>query len=331
MRHAIAVFLFAMAGLLQAGAVKAETRWDLYTIVGVNHPVAVQLQQFSDEVRRRSGGDLVITIRPAGELPFKATEVVKITGDGQVQLGEALASFTVGTVPLVGVTGLPLFLSSADDMRKALPIVRRAVSKDFEKQGAKVLFQFLWPFAQIYGSGKPIRSPSDFAGRKLRVLSPMGAEMLKRLGATSVSLTTAEVPVAFDRGTIEGVISTAYTMVGSKWAEMAKWGYESAFNGVDDYVIVNIAAYNKLSPKTRATLDEVAQEWGPKMSTASFHAETESRNLLLSRYKYEIVTATKADNDRMTALMKDYWSEWAKATGPDAAKLLDEVRAAVGK
>src|SRR3954470_22763664 len=106
---------------------QAATNWDLYTVVGITHPVAVQLKAFGDEVKQRTNGELVITVRPAGELPFKPTEVVRIVGEGQVQLGEALASFTTGTVPLVGVTGLPLFLTSKAELEKALPIVRKHV------------------------------------------------------------------------------------------------------------------------------------------------------------------------------------------------------------
>lgn len=316
---------------LQALPANAEQRWDLYTIVGLNHPVAQQLQQFGDEVKKRTNGDVVITVRPAGELPFKPTEVVKITGEGQVQMGEALGSFMTGTVPIAGLLGLPLFLGSEEELSKAVPIVRKYMDKDLDRAGVKVLFHFLWPFPSIYGSGKPIRSPEDFAGRKLRVLSPQQAEMLKRLGGSSVSLTTPEVPVALERGTVEGVLTTAYTLVGSKWAEMTKWGYEGRLSGVDDYLIVNLVAYNKLSAPSRAALEAVAKEWGPKMTAASFVAEKESTELLRTKYKMSIVTASDADRRRMTDIMKPYWATWAQEAGPEAQKALAEVRAAVGK
>lgn len=309
----------------------AATQWDFYTFVGLAHPIAVQLREFSDEVKKRSNGDLVISVRLAGELPFKANEVVKITGDGQVQLGEALALFTTGSAPLTGVTGLPMFIRTPEEALKAMPIIRKYVAKEFEKHNVKVLFHYLWPSVNIFGSGKPVRRPEEFSGRKLRTLSPQEAEMLKRLGAASVSLTPTEVPVAFERGTIEGVMTTAFNMVGSKWADFSKWAYLADFHCADDYIIMNTAAYNKLSPQTRKVLDDTAAEWAPKMTRANLAAEAGSLEILKTKHKIEVTQASKADMDSMTARMKEYWETWAQQQGPDAVAMLKEIRAAIGK
>lgn len=321
----------ASAPLLSVLPARAATQWDFYTFVGLTHPIAVQLRQFADEVKKRSNGDLVINVRLAGELPFKANEVVKITGDGQVQLGEALALFTTGSAPLTGVTGLPMFLRTPEETQKAMPIIRKYVAKQFEKHEVKVLFHYLWPPVNIFGSGKTVRKPEEFAGRKLRTLSPQEAEMLKRLGAASVSLTPTEVPVAFERGTIEGVMTTSFNMVGSKWADFAKWAYLADFHAADDYIIVNNAAYDKLSPQTRKVLDDVAIEWAPKMTQANLAAEAGSLETLRTKHKIEVVRAPKGDMDRMTERMKDYWVAWAQQQGPDAVAMLGEIRAAIGK
>jgi TRAP-type C4-dicarboxylate transport system substrate-binding protein len=321
----------ATVPLVAALPAKAATKWDFYTFVPLTHPITVQLSQFADEVKKRSGGDLVINVRAAGELPFKANEVVKITGDGQVQLGEALALFTTGSAPLTGVTGLPMFIRSSEEAIKALPIVRKHASKEFERQNVKVLFHYLWPSVNIFGSGSPVQKPGDFSGRKLRTLSPQEAEMLRRLGAASVSLTSPEVPVAFERGTIEGVMTTAFNMIGSKWAEFSKWAYIADFHCADDYILVNTAEYNKLSPKTRKVLDDTAEEWAPKMTKANLAAEAGSLDELRTKYKVQVTRASKADTDQMTARMKDYWETWAQQQGPDAVAMLKEIRAAIGK
>jgi TRAP-type C4-dicarboxylate transport system substrate-binding protein len=331
MKRRFAMAAMTAMSLLPALPAVAETRWDLYSFVGITHPIAVQLQQFGDEVKKRSNGDLSISVRPAGELPFKANEVVKITGDGQVQLGESLALFTTGSVPLTGVTGLPMFLRTPQDMEKAMPIIQKYAAKDFAKAGVKILFHYQWPAVNIFGSGKPIRTIADFSGRKLRTLSPQEAEMLRRLGAASVSLTTAEVPVALERGTIEGVMTTGFNMVGSKWADFSKWGYIANFHGADDFILVNTAAYEKLSPSTRKVLDDVAREWAPKMTKVNLASEATSLDTMRTKNKVDIVTATPADADKMTERMKEYWESWAQQTGPDAVAMLKEIRAAIGR
>ncbi len=326
------IFAAATAVLLSGlTSASAATKWDFYSFVGVTHPIGQQLVEFADEVRKRTNGELVITVRPAGEFPFKPNEVVKITGDGHVQLGAALALFTTGSVPLVGVTGLPLFLRTEEEMSKAMPIIQKHTAKDFEKAGTKVLFQFLWPNLNLFGSGKPIHSVDQFAGRKFRTLSPQQAELMKRLGAAAVSMTNPEVPVALERGTVEGLLTTAFNMVGSKWADLVKWAYMADFHGADDYIIVNLSAYNKLTPDVRKVLDEVAAEWGPKMTKANLSADEGSLETLRTKHKIEVIRASKEDTDLMLSKVKDYWEAWAKQNGPEAAAMLDEIRRAVGK
>lgn len=325
--------LIAAAAVALSGwsSASAATKWDFYCIVGVTHPIGQQLVQFGEEVKKRTNGELVITVRPAGEFPFKPNEVVKITGDGHVQLGAALALFTTGSVPLVGVTGLPLFIRTEEEMNKALPILRKHTAKDFEKAGTKVLFQYLWPNLNLFGSGKPIRSVNDFAGRKFRTLSPQQADMMKRLGAAAVSMTNPEVPVALERGTVEGLLTTAFNMVGSQWGDLVKWAYMADFHAADDYVVVNIAAYNKLKPEVRKVLDEVAAEWGPKMTKANLAADEGSLETLRTKHKIEVIRASKEDTDIMLTKVKDSWDAWAKQHGPAAEAMLDEIRRAIGK
>ena len=329
-RRTLAAFLLAATGLCALPA-SAQTKWDFFTSLGVNHPVTLLLGQFAEEVKKRSNGELLITLRPAGELPFKPGEVVKITSEGQVQLGEALTVFITGTVPLTGVTALPMLLRSEAEMNKAMPIIQKYVQKDFEKVGIRPIFHFSWPLTSLYGSGKPVRSLADFNGRKFRTISPQQAELLKRLGAASVSLTTAEVSVALERNTVEGVMTTAHTLESQKWDEFLKWGFMADFHGADDFVLVNIEAYNKLSPGARRALDEVAREWGPKMTRASFANEAKSQEQVRGARKIELIQMSKADTDALTARMKDYWVSWAQQTGPTAVAMLQEIRAAVGK
>jgi len=321
----------ALLALCPLGPAFAAVNWDLYSFLGITHPDTVRLKAFSDEVKKRTNGELTITIRPAGELPFKANEVVRTVGEGQVQLGQAYSVFITGSMPLMGVTGLPMFLRRTDEIQKAMPIIEKYVQKDLDKAGVKMLFGYLFPAQCLFGSGKPIRSLEEFAGRKFRTGSPQQAEMLRRLGAASVALTTPEVPVALERGTVEGVITSAFNLVSSKWAEFTKWAYIADFHGADIYILVNTAAYNKLPPRVRQTLDEVAKEWGHKMTQANLASEQESLDTLRSKYRVEVFTAPKEQIDRVTDKMKDYWTAWAQQTGPDAVAMLREIRAAVGK
>ena len=107
--------------------------------------------------------------------------------------------FISGTVPLASMTSLPFLVRNAQELDKVWPIIDKYTAPLFAKAGVKNLFYHTWPIQNVFGKGKPIRTIEDFKGRKIRSTDGKQAEMLKQLGASSVNLTTAEVPVAMER------------------------------------------------------------------------------------------------------------------------------------
>ncbi len=110
-----------MAGLMAMVAASAQTKWDMYAFSGANHPVTLRLKGFAEEVAKATNGQLVITVRPAGEFPFKASEVVRAVGTGQIQIGEAYSGFISGAVPLSSVANLPMLVRNSEDLTKVWP------------------------------------------------------------------------------------------------------------------------------------------------------------------------------------------------------------------
>ena len=321
------------AAMLAAGTpATAQTKWDLFAFTGVTHPITVRYKTFAEEVKKATGGKLEIIVRPAGELPFKPTEVVKATSDGQVQLAAAYQGFISGAVPIASIASLPFLVRNAEELEKVWPILDKYTKVEFEKQGIRTLFWHTWPEQNIYGKGKPIKSIEDFKGRKIRATDGKQAEMLKQLGAASVTLTTPEVPVAMERGVAEGFITAGFNVMGAKWYEFTTWAWMGEVHmGGPDYLLMNIAAYNKLDADTRAKLDAAATAYGPVMRAGNLADEKKDLEALKTKHKVEFFYPPKDQIDALTAKMKPYWDTWAKGAGPAAEAAVKEVRAALGK
>lgn len=310
----------------------AQTKWDLYAFTGVTHPITMRYKMFADEVKAATGGKLEILVRPAGELPFKATELVKTTSSGQVQLAAAYQGFVSGEVPIASIASLPFLVRNAEDLEKVYPIIAKYVDPAFAKRGIKVLYWHTWPPQNMFGKGTPIKSIADFAGRKIRSTDGKQAEMLKQLGASSVSLTTAEVPVAMERGVADGFLTAAFNVTGAKWYEFTTWAWMGDIHmGGPDYLIMNIAAYDKLPADVKAKLDETAKTFGPKMRAMNLGDEAGSVEELKTKHKVEIYTPPKEVIEELTNKMKPYWESWAKQQGKETEELLKELRTALGK
>jgi TRAP-type C4-dicarboxylate transport system substrate-binding protein len=322
---------FVAAAALATGAT-AQTKWDLYATTGVTHPITIRFQMFSDEVKKATDGKLEILVRPAGELPFRATEVVKATGVGQVQLASGYHGFVGGDIPAASIAGLPFLVQTGEELEKVYPIIEKYTAPLFQKRGIKVLFWHTWPTQNLYGRGTPIRTIEDFNGRKIRSTDGKQAEMLKQLGAASVSLTTAEVPVAMERGVADGFLTAAFNVVGSKWYEFTQWAWIGNINiGGPDYMLMNIKAYNQLPPDVKTKLDATAASFSPKMRAMNLADEAKSVEELKTQHKIEFYTPPKETMDELIKRMVPYWEAWAKQHGKETEAMLKEIRASLGK
>lgn len=329
----LAKAFFGMAALLaMAASARAETQWDYYLYTGVAHRATISFQEFAEEVKKRTNGELVINVRPAGELPFKATEVVKVVGDGQVQMGSGSPGFIAGSVNIGTVGNHFGLIRTYEEMDKAMPIIKKYADPHFQKYGAKILYAWSWPTQHIFGRGEPIRTLADFAGRKIRTVAPQEAEMLKRLGASTIALTTPEIAVAMERGMMDGLVTAPTTIVAAKLQDFLTWTYVSELHmGGPNYELVNIAAYDALAPDVRAKLDEVAAEWGAKMNKTMKDGDDGDMKILQAMPSIEFIQAKPEEMEALRLKMNDYLDTWASENGEDAVAMVKELRAALGR
>ena len=317
---------------LIAKPARAAIAWDYFSFTGVTHTVTKFQMGFAEEVAKRTNGQLKITVRPAGELPFRADETSRVVGEGLVQIGSAYAGFIAGAVPMAGISGHPFLVRTIDDLNKVYPIIDKHIKPEFAKRGYKTLYWFSWPPQNMFGINKPILKAEDFAGRKIRTTDPKQSELVKRLGGSSITLATAEVPVAMQRGLMEAVLTASFNLVAAKWTELVKWAWYANINvGGPNYEIINTKAYNSLPADVRKTLDEVAAEWGPKMTAEIQKLEVTDRGSLKEKFGIETYEASPQVLDELVKKMAPYWDEWAKQNGANAQALMKEIRAALGK
>ena len=126
-----------LAFALAVGTAHAQTKWDMPTPYSDGEFHTRNVAAFVEDVKKATGGKLEIVVRPAGELPFRATEVVKVAGDGQVQLVEAYQGFISGALPLASIASLPFLVRNGQDLEKVWPIIDKFTAPLFAKAGVQ--------------------------------------------------------------------------------------------------------------------------------------------------------------------------------------------------
>src|SRR5438046_810674 len=123
-RLATAAFGLTLAALGPALA-QAPIEWRFFTYFPVNDKPAQLNRAFAEDVTKATNGRLKITVFAAGELPYKAPDVVRAVASDQVQMGDVAVGFVSGDVPDLNVLSLPFLCTTYDQFDKAIPAVQK--------------------------------------------------------------------------------------------------------------------------------------------------------------------------------------------------------------
>jgi len=325
--------------LLCAAATQAQAaeQWRHYGTVAASHTFSKALIATFARIDQRTNGELKIQFVHYNETPHKATEALQVLRDELVQMTDWLPAYTTGTYPILGAPGLPFLLpefhsvgetAAAADRAWASPIIKKQLDNLIAKHGGRTIGSYYYEPMNFYFN-KPVVKLEDFAGKRLRVFSPEQATLAKELGATPVSLTSAEVYGALQRGLLDGVITSSGGVTDLKWGEQLNVAIMCHLMMVRTDILVSEAALKRLSPQVRAIFDEEMTKVSAELrriitETDPRHHET------MKKQNFTFVPCQGEMYQRLRNLSREkVWPTWAKAAGPDAQKALDEVISAM--
>ena len=207
-------------------------------------------------------------------------EKVNAAGKGKVQINyiggpKAMPPFEVGNalksgvVDIANVTGA--FYTNVFAESDAWKLTQRPMSElrqnggyDYmmkiyeEKMGAILLArQFQNTPFHIYLT-KPITKP-DLTGLKLRI-TPVYRDFFSALGATVVQTAPGEVYTALERGVVDGYGWPTAGIFDLGWHEKTKYRVDPGFYRAEVSIVVNKAAWTKLSEEQRKIIADAAAE-----------------------------------------------------------------------
>lgn len=315
------------AGCAAAGGAAAEIRWTGYTYLASGALAGSEsMQRLAEEFAEKSGGKVRIDMNLAGALPIKAADITQSVGDGIVQI--AADGFFLGAIEEGGVLRLPMLFPTLDDFRKGIDATTPALEAAFERKGAVLLAQYLYPLQVAWGT-RPIRDLDGLKGLKLRVSSPEQAAFVTAFGGAAVTIGGAEVPAALQTGVVEGVF-TASVGGGRLWKEQLKSTWRLGPNFFNSVIIVNKDAYEALSPSDRTLLRELARKHASRATERNM-AEEDAVTRDLAAGGIAVFEPSAADVERAVAAMRPFWTQWADGRRPETRAALAAAQKAIGK
>src|SRR5471030_2787196 len=149
-------------------------------------------------------------------------DVINSVKLGVVDLIVSGTSISANLVPLIGTYDLGYLFSSFPQQTKAFDAGASKPAEDALLKGANIrIISWAYNFgARSVLAKKPVKSPEDLAGLKIRTLpNPVITECLRLMGAAATPLAFGEIYTALQAGVLDGLEHDPPTIVASKLFE----------------------------------------------------------------------------------------------------------------
>lgn len=215
--------------------------------------------EFAKLVDQYSQGSVKITVHPGGALGFKGQELLKIVKDGQVPMSDILMGVVAGSSHVFGISSLPRLVKTFDEAAALYEKTKPLYEKAAQKWNQKLLYAAPWPPSGLV-TKKPIGTVKDLEGIKIRTYDKNGAEFLKVLGASPVSLPWGEVYSSLQTNMIEAVLTSAESSKNGKF-----WEVLTDFKPINyafplNMVTINLNYWKALSKTQQEAVMQAAAE-----------------------------------------------------------------------
>lgn len=255
---ALGVSIVGCGGDKKSEEAKVEKRvFKVSTKFVDDEQTAKSLVKVVEKVNERSKGTLELQLFTGGTLPIGKDGIEQVVNgsdwifvDGVNFLGDYIPDYNA-------VTG-PLLYQSFDEYLRMVrtPLVQN-LNKQAEEKGIKVLsLDWLFGFRSMM-TKKPIRTPEDMKGIKVRVpTSQLYTFTIEALGGNPVAMPYPDTYAAIQQGVIDGVEGSIMTYYGTKQYENVKeYSLTRHLLGVSA-VCISKKVWDELTEEQRTILQE---------------------------------------------------------------------------
>jgi tripartite ATP-independent transporter DctP family solute receptor len=267
----------------------------------------------------------------------------KVVVYGSSQLGgdkELLQKLKLGTVDialpstvmsseadLFGVFEMPYLVKDRNHMQRIeKEVFWKALAPAAEAKGLKILAVWENGYRHITNSKRPINTPADLQGIKLRV--PEGkwrVKMFQTYGANPSPMKFSEVFTALQTGVMDGQENPFTQIYSAKFQEVQKFLSLTGHVYTPAYATVGVKKWASLPADVRKTLESVAKETQQFVYAKAAKDDEE----LLGKIKAAGVQVNTPNKEAFIAASKPVYEEFAKEVR--GAKEIIERAIALGK
>jgi len=267
------------------------------------------LRAWIKELEEKSKGRVKTTVAWASMGPPPKYYDLALKGIAHITL--IAPAYTPGRFPMSEVMQLPFTGEvSSEAYAKSYWELYKMGYFDKEFKNVKVLYLGGGcPYLFQMIKGKDIRKLSDVKGKKMRASGALHTRIIKALGGNPVGMSAPEIPIAMQKGVIDGQLGMLSFITAFRSDQITKSVTRAGVSGLMFAVVMNKKAYEKLPGDIKAIMDEL----GPKYSAldgAAFDKDNHKGIEMMKAAGGVVHELPPADMEAFGKIMAPIWKEW---------------------
>ena len=305
---------------------QAQFKLKFANIMPSDHPLNTRMREAAETIKQQTNGQVEISVFPSSQLGNDADMLSQLRSgsiDFFAQTGLILASL----VPVASINGIGFAFSDYASVWKAMDgALGKHVIGAFDKANL-IAFDRMWDngFRQTLSATKPIKTPDDLKGFKIRVPpSPLWTAMFKSLGASPVAVPWGETYTALQTRVADGLENPLAGIYFAKMHEVGKFVSNTNHMWDGFWFLANRRAFEALPAATRDTVTRVVNS-AALQQRADVERMNKDLRATLEKSVQFVDVSPQAFRERLKT--SGFYTEWQQKMG-DAWALLE---AASGK
>ena len=286
------------------------------------HPVHQGMVFMAEKLAEKSGGTLIIEVYPSGQLGGER-EALELLQIGSLSMTKVSAAVMENFAPNFKVLGLPYIFQ---DKAHAYRVLDGEIGKELLSQGEKFLLRGLTFYdagsRSFYSKDKPIVSPDDLRGMKIRVMkSNTAVNMVNAMGGSPTPISWGELYTALQQGVVDGAENNPPSFYFSRHYEVCKYYSINEHTSVPDVLLIGTSAWDRLTDEEKVWLEEAALESAVHQRKLWAESEQES----LEKVKEAGVEVIYPDKSPFASKVEKVYDNYKD--NPELYSLIQRIRA----
>lgn len=328
----LGVMAFIFSAPLSAPAADYKAEYKLSTVVGKPFPWGNAGERWAELVKEKTAGKINIKMYPGTSL-VGGDQTKEFTAIRQGAIDLSIGS-TINWSPQIkelNIFSMPFLMP---DYKAIDALTQGEVGKElFNILSSKDVAPLAWGengFRELSNSKRPIKTPDDLKGLKIRVVgSPLFLDTFTALGANPTQMSWADAVPALSAGAVDGQENplTIYTVAklhsAANQKNLTLWGYVA-----DPLIfVVSKTVWESWKPEDQKIVREAAIQAGKENIAEARKGLIPPDDTTIKEVQglgVNVVRLTDAEKAVFKKATKDVYDKWAKQIGPELVKKAEE-------